>query len=474
VAASLDRAAATGGAAGGAAEVWDREHRPLTIGLLLTVSFSAFEALAVTTVLPAAVAEIGGLAYYGWAFSGFVLASVIGISFAGHSADRRGAAAPFAAGTALFVAGLLGAGVAPTMPLLVAARVLQGLGGGAISAVAYASVSRGYGSAARPRMIALLSTAWVVPGLAGPAIAGAVADTLGWRWVFFGLAPPTAVAAAFALTSLRRLGGRPDGDVSGDASGGDRRMFAFVLASGIGALLSGLDRPDQPSAVVVAAVGLILAVAAASRLLPAGTLRGRPGAPAAVAVMAILGFSYFGTEAFVPLALMDVRGLGATLAGLPLTVAALAWTAGAWVQEREAPRRSQRVLAGTGLLMIAVGIAGVTAVLWPAVPAWATGVAWGVASFGMGLAYSTAALAILEGGGPGEAGEASAALQLANMLGTAVGTGLGGAVLDAVVETGRPLAAGIGAVDALMTAVALAGLVLARRVPRRAGAAVVA
>jgi MFS family permease len=469
VPASLDRDAAAGGAAG-AAEVWDRDHRPLTIGLLLTVSFSAFEALAVTTVLPAAVAEIGGLAYYGWAFSGFVLASVIGISFAGHSADRRGAAPPFAVGTALFIAGLLGAGVASTMPLLVAARVLQGLGGGAISAVAYASVSRGYGSAARPRMIALLSTAWVVPGLAGPALAGAVADTLGWRWVFFGLALPTALAAAVAWSSLRRLGAITDGDVPAEAPGGDRRMFAFVLASGIGALLSGLDRPEEPSAVVVGAVGLILAVAAASRLLPAGSLRGRAGSPAAVGVMAVLGFSYFGTEAFVPLALTDVRGLGATLAGLPLTVAALAWTAGAWVHEREAPRRSHRVLLGAGLALIAAGIAGVTAILWPAVPAWATGVAWGVASFGMGLAYSTAALAILEGGGSSEAGEASAALQLANMLGIAVGTGLGGAVLDAVVQTGRPLATGLLAVDALMAAVALAGLALARRTPRGAGA----
>lgn len=455
-----------GEAAAGAAEVWDREHRPLTIGLLLTVSFSAFEALAVTTVLPKAVAEIGGLAYYGWAFSGFVLASVIGITFAGHSADRRGAASPFAVGVAFFLVGLLGAGMAPTMPLLVAARVLQGLGSGAISAVAYASVSRGYASAARPRMIALLSTAWVVPGLAGPAVAGAVADTMGWRWVFFGLAPPTAVAATIAWTSLRRLGAVADEERKAGASGGDRRMFAFVLASGIGALLSGLDRPDEPSALVVAAVGLILAVAAAARLLPAGSLRGRAGPPAAVAVMAVLGFTYFGAEAFVPLALTEVRGLGATLAGLPLTVASLAWTAGAWVQEHAAPTRSHRVLVGAGLAMIATGIVGVAAVLSPAVPVWMTGVAWGISSFGMGLAYSTAALAILEGGGAGEAGEVSAALQLANMLGTAVGTGLGGALLDAILETDRPLAAGIGAVHALMATVAVAGLLLARRVPR--------
>ena len=68
---------------GEAAAVWDREHRSLTVGLLLTVSFSAFEAMAVTTVMPAAVSEIGGLELYGWTFASFMLASIVGITVAG-------------------------------------------------------------------------------------------------------------------------------------------------------------------------------------------------------------------------------------------------------------------------------------------------------------------------------------------------------------------------------------------------------
>jgi len=455
--------------AGSPAEVWDARHRPLTLGLLLTVSFTAFEALAVTTVLPSAVAEIGGLALYGWAFSSFVLASIVGISVGGHSADRSGAAVPFAVGAGLFVAGLLGAGAAPTMALLVAARALQGLGGGALSAVAYATVGSGYGNAARPRMIALLSTAWVMPGLVGPALAGGVADTLGWRWVFLGLAPPTALVAALALGSLRRLGagagsGAPDG-----APLPDRRLWSVLLAVGAGACLSGLERHGATlEAIVLVLAGVGLALPSLRRLLPAGSLRARAGSPAAVATMAILGFVYFGTEVFVPLGLTEVRGLAATLAGLPLTVAALAWTAGSWLQDREATRRSHRALVGGGLAAILIGVAGVASVLSPAVPTWLTGVAWGVASFGMGVAYSTATLVILERASPGREGEASAALQLASMLGTALGTGVGGALLNAVTRRGLALPAGIAAVDAVMAAVAVMGLVISMRIPKGA------
>jgi MFS family permease len=170
----------------------------------------------------------------------------------------------------------------------------------------------------------------------------------------------------------------------------------------------------------------------------------------------------------VPLALTEVRGLAATLAGLPLTVAALAWTAGSWLQDREATRRSHRALVGGGLAAILVGVVGVASVLSPAVPTWHTGVAWGVASFGMGVAYSTATLVILERASPGREGEASAALQLASMLGTALGTGVGGALLNAVTRRGLALPAGIAAVDAVMAAVAVVGLVVSRRIPKGA------
>jgi MFS family permease len=91
------------------ADVWDGAHRILTLGLIFTVSMTAFEAMAVATVLPATVADIGGLAYYGWAFSGFMLAEIVGISVAGAAGDRRGLAPAYTGGGALFITGLLAA-----------------------------------------------------------------------------------------------------------------------------------------------------------------------------------------------------------------------------------------------------------------------------------------------------------------------------------------------------------------------------
>src|SRR5512135_3558763 len=131
-------------AADAAGTVWGPDRRNLTIGLILTVSMAAFESLAVATVLPATVKDIGGLEWYGWVFSGFMLANLVSITTTGRAADQQGVARPFMLGTGLFVLGLLGAGLAPAMTLIVASRIAQGLGAGAISSVAYVAIARAY------------------------------------------------------------------------------------------------------------------------------------------------------------------------------------------------------------------------------------------------------------------------------------------------------------------------------------------
>jgi MFS family permease len=443
--------------------VWDRGHRALTTGLVLTVAFSAFEALAVGTVLPVTVREIGGLELYGWTFSAFMLANLVGIVAAGNASDARGPAVPFTAGVALFVAGLVIAGVAPSMPVLVAGRVVQGFGAGAISAVSYAAIAAGYSDAAKPRMLALLSSAWVIPGLAGPALAGAVADHLGWRLVFLGLAPPTIVAAVLAIPPLRRL---PHSAASG---GGERLGRAVLLAAGFACTLVGLDQGASWITLPALVAGLAIGVPAFRGLVPAGTLRAAPGQPAALLVMGLLGVAFFGAEVFVPLALTDVRGHSATVAGLPLTLGTVAWTAGAWVQERAAARRSRRALITLGLAMLAAGIAGTAGVLSVAVPVAAATLAWGVAALGMGIAYSTTALTILEYAPAGREGESAAALQLTMTLGTALGTGVGGALLAGVTGSGGSTALGIGAAYAASVAALLLGLAVTPRLPATNG-----
>src|SRR5262249_52125148 len=167
--------------------VWAPGRRRLTTALVLTITLVAFESLAIATVMPVVADDLGGLSLYGWVFSGFFLGSLFGIVVAGRAADVRGVRAPFAAGLALFAGGLVGGGAAVAMPMLVAGRVAQGVGAGMIPAVAYTVVGRAYPAGLRPRLFAVISSAWVVPGLVGPAAASALAAWTSWRFVFLSL-----------------------------------------------------------------------------------------------------------------------------------------------------------------------------------------------------------------------------------------------------------------------------------------------
>src|SRR5712692_1373578 len=155
--------------------LWASERRALTVGLVLTITFVASEALAVVTVMPLVARDLNGLRLYGFAFSAFLIGTMVGIVAAGRSADRRGPAVPYVAGILLFGAGLVIAGLAPTMRVLIAGRALQGLGAGAVPSVAYVAIGRSLPERLRAQLMAVLSTAWVVPGIAGPAVAAAVA-----------------------------------------------------------------------------------------------------------------------------------------------------------------------------------------------------------------------------------------------------------------------------------------------------------
>src|SRR5919112_1689554 len=126
----LQEAAQPHGATASPPGIWSSAHRSLTIGLVLTVSGAAFEALAVATTLPATIRDLGGLALYGWAFSAFMLANLIGITIAGAEADRQGPARPFIAGISAFVLGLIIVGLAPAMAVGILGGAGLGFGAG--------------------------------------------------------------------------------------------------------------------------------------------------------------------------------------------------------------------------------------------------------------------------------------------------------------------------------------------------------
>lgn len=437
----------------------------LSVGLVLMVTAVAFEGLAAPTVLPATLAQLGGVQLYGWAFSGFWLTNLVGIPLAGVEADRRGPLWPFAAGALAFSAGLVVAGLAPDMAWVVGGRIVQGLGAGAISSVTYVAIARGYPSATQPRMIAVISSAWVLPGLVGPALAGWVTDAYSWRWVFLALAPLLPLAALALAPALRRLPARRD-----DSRSEGRRPRAVVrdallLAVGAGLALAAPSSGQPLVGALMGAGGIVLAVPPLRRLLPAGSLRARSPRGATIAVLALLSVAFFGVEAFVPLVVASIRGAGTIAGGLALTAAAVTWASGSWLQARLAPRSSRRGVTAAGLLLVLGGVAAELAVpLSGAIPVWVAAGGWAVAGLGMGLAYSTLTLTVIESAPPGGEGAATASAQLANTIGIALGTGLAGAVI-ALAAGPVGLAPGVVVADLLMLAVLLLALAASRSMP---------
>jgi MFS family permease len=461
------------------AGVWDASHRQLTIGLLLTISITAFEALAVATVLPETAADLGGVApdlvsttgasgaamgWYGWVFSGFMLANLVGIPAAGVLSDRGGPARPFVLGMLLFAVGLLAAGLAPSMPLLVLGRVAQGFGAGALSSVAYVAVARGYDAMDQPRMLALLASAWVVPGLLGPTAAAAIAAAAGWRAVYLALVPLTLVAAVLAMRGMRELAPNDSSSSAMPSPSGTASMSAAVrLTIGSTLALVALQLPHVVLTVLAAGAGIAIGFPALKQLLPVGTLTAAAGAPAALAAKALVTFSFFGAEAFLPLSLTMVRGQSIAIAGFALTAGTLAWTAGTWIQERYVHRVDTAVFVRAGLALTAIAVAGAASVVVVSMPATVAIASWAIAGLGIGLSYPTTTLIVFDGTAKGDEGTAASALQLANVLGVALGTGVGGAILGAMTSAGRSETEAILLIDAVMFVAALIGFAAAMR-----------
>ncbi len=462
--------------------LWSSPHRPLTAGLALTVTLVAFESLAIATVMPLVAADLGGVALYGWVFSAFFLGNMVGIVAAGELADAGGLERPYLLGLALFALGLLAGGLAPSMPVLVVARAVQGIGAGAIPAVAYVSIGRQYAPALRPRMFAIMSTAWVVPGIAGPELAGLIAELLSWRAVLLALLPLVAVAAAITTGPLRRVdpngspatsasprrpGPTPDaaGPSPGPWAGFRRSRLVDVLrvAIGAGLVLGGLDTRDLPLLVVLGVTGAVVGLPALGRVLPVGTLHAATGLPATTLLRGVLMFGFTGAEAFVPLMLVSVRGLSAPVAGISLTAATVAWAVGSWVQARRVAAVGTAFLIRLGLALVVLGIALVGAATWTAVPVLVGIAGWGVSGLGMGLGYACITLLVLHLAPAGREGVATAGLQLSDVLGTALGAGVGGIVLAEAPALGWDRAGALLATFVLAAVAVVGGIALSAR-----------
>jgi MFS family permease len=431
----------------------DRRYRIPVIGLLIVITVVAIEAMAVATIMPTVARSLHGLRFYSWGFTAYLLADVIGMVDAGRRCDDRGPTPSLVGGLILFAVGLIVAATAPGIGVFLAGRVLQGLGGGSLIVAAYVVVARAFPEELRRRVFAWMSAAWVVPALVGPAVAGLVASTVGWRWVFVGIVPMAVGGAALLVPVLGNIQPTPPG-----ARNPNGIALGLQLAAGLGLLQAAADTRTWWALPLVAGT-VALSARPLTRLLPTGAARLARGLPTVVALRGILTLAFFGAEAYLPLTLTRIHDGTPRVVGIPLTVAALGWSTGSWWQAHN--KRHPTTLMRTGFVLVAVGIgllplvAISSASLWLAVPIWA------IAGMGMGLAMPTISVLLLELSPLEAQGANSAALQISDMTGSIVGITAVGAIVTAVGLS--HLGTAVTIADLGLAAVAVFGAAVAKR-----------
>jgi MFS family permease len=439
-------------------EVFEGARGRLTAGLLLLEAVVAVEALVVTTIMPDVRRDLGHIELYGLAFSASALATFASIPIAGRAADRYGPARVLSVMLAVFSSGLLIAGVAPAMPVLIVGRLFQGAGAGSLYAVSLATVARSFPDRLRPRVLALLASMWIVPGLIGPSIGALFASTVGWRWAFAAPGPVLVVAWVLVAPALRGMRG------SAAARARVPIRAPIQLMVGMGMFLTGLTL-ISPIGLGLVVAGVAIAVPALTHVIPSGTIRARQGLPAAAAAAFLLSAAFFGVDSFITLMLTGLRGMSIAAASIVVTTATVTWSAGSFWQSSRAERTSSGRLVTIGAVLIVAGTVAVAAGLLAATPVTVVFVGWGLAGIGMGIAFPTIPLSVMrEASEESQAGELSSTL-LMDTLGVAVGAGVGGGciALSRALDAGiRP---GIAGAYAIGLAAAIALLLVVRRIP---------
>ncbi|NJC23909.1 MFS family permease [Arthrobacter pigmenti] len=434
----------------GTAGILHPTYRWVTIGTFALVVLGAFESLAVTTVMPLVSRELDGAALYALAFAGPLATGVIGMVAAGNWSDRRGPNAPLYASVAAFVAGLLIAGTADSMPALVAGRLIQGLGGGAMTVALYVVVARVYPGALHAKIFAGFAAAWVLPSLVGPFIAGLVAELVSWHWVFLGVVFLVVPALAMLLPAMRGLRSAPESPVPWNLG-----RLAWAALAAIAVLGLNLSAEVPAATGVLAVVALAVALFAVRPLVPRGTLSARRGLPSVILARGLASAAFFGAEVYLPYLFIERYEFPPALAGLTLTLGALAWAAASAIQGRMGDRQHNAfaVRTGSALVLAATLLALVTVVLdWPAAVAIA---GWIFAGAGMGLMYPRLSVMMLALSTPQTEGFNSSALSISDSLGGALALATTGIVFTALTTAGASFA-GVFALTVVIAAVAVA------------------
>ena len=437
-------------------------RRALTIGLCATVVAIAFETIAVATAMPVAARELDALPYYAWAFSLFLIGMLFATVVCGRLSDRIGPAKPLLVGLVIFLAGLVVAGTAQHMAQLVAGRLVQGLGSGAMNVATYVCVAVAFSRRQRPRMFTYISAAWVLPSFVGPPAAAWLTEHLSWHWVFFSVIPLVVFGGALVLPSLIRL--MRTYQPSAPAARKPAPLWAAGLLAVAAATLQLAGQQLDRAAIGLVVGGIAALLVALPPLMPPGFFRFHRGLSQVIQTRGLLSGAFFGGEAFVPLMLVEQRGVPLLQAGAMLTVGAIGWTAGSWLQARPWLRLRRDLLITLGCWSVAIGVGVVGSIAFlPTLPYALVAVGWIWAGLGMGLAVSSSSLAAMSLSATSEQGRNASSLNVSDALGSGIFVGVAGTVFAALHPSGN-LALTFGLVELSMAAVGLLAVFTSLRI----------
>ncbi|WP_427789654.1 MFS transporter [Brevundimonas diminuta] len=387
-----------------------------------------------TTVMPSAVQDIGGLDFYAWTTTLFVLASILAAALTAPFLRATGPRTAYAAAALVFAGGSLICALAPSMPVMLGGRFIQGFGGGLLYALAYAVTRIVFPEALWGRVIGVISAMFGVATLIGPAVGGLFAEIGAWRLAFGSLVP---VAALFILLALTVLPGRDR------AREDDGRLPLPQLALLSGAVLSVSAGSLSPvltwnlaglsAAVVLVALIAVIDGRSEARLLPRRSFSLRMPLGALYLTIALL-MAGMQAEIFVPYLLQTLHAQSPLWAGYLAALMAFGWTFATLVSSRWQGGSGKRLLLAGPLLML-VGLI-LMSVFLPIRTAGGAGVLVGVClglflvGFGIGLVWPALVTRVFQNAPDDERDLTSGAMTTVQLFAIAMGAAGAGMIAN--------------------------------------------
>lgn len=436
------------------------DHRWLKLGLMMCVVAISFESYAVLTAMPAAARDLGNLELYAWTFTAFVIAMTFSIVASGQFTDRYGPVQPMMVGFGIFAAGLVIAALAPTMWVLLLARFTQGLGAGTMNVAVMVLIARAFDAKERAVLMTWFSACWMVPAFVGPPLAGWIVTISSWHWVFWAVLPVMAFGGLLVFRPLRTVELTPE-----EPHELKKRLMALAALVAVGlALIQWAGQRLDPIAILIAIVGLAAVVFGLPPLMPKNIDWTGKGISGVVGARLFSAGAFFGAQSFMPLMLIEQRGLREVITGVMLTIGAIGWMLGALLQMQSwlSWRRDQMVLVGVGGIAAGVALLAVSA-FFPETWLVLVAVAWIVAGFGMGLQNPSTSLAVMQLSVEDELGRNTSSLQVGESLGSSLFTGLAGAWFAHFHLSGGNEVT-FGGLMTMMAVVGLVAIVMASRI----------